>query len=179
MKSFNPSLLTHSFKQLTIYEQQILFRNSPDTEVPYEYKADVSLSLSTARLIATVAELDETGDAIARLDSHLISTVEPLTYVHLQHALHHLLELMQSQLEKRKVFVIDPEKSKYYQGDIHGVKPPHETPYKNDVFGAFKPPPWLFSERAVRAFPSAYMDIVEAGRCLALNRNNAAIYHLM
>src|SRR6185437_13955935 len=31
----------------------------------------------------------------------------------------------------------------------------------------------------MEAFPSAYMDIVEAGRCLALNRNNAAIYHLM
>jgi hypothetical protein len=179
MKSFNPSLLTHSFRQLTLYEQQSLSRNSPDVEVPYEYKADVSLSLSTARVIATVAELDETGDAIARLDSHLISTAEPVTYVHLQHALHHLLQLMQSQLEKRKVFVINPGMSKYYQDDIHGIKPPHETPFKNDIFGAFKPPPWLFSERAVRAFPSAYMDIVEAGRCLALNRNNASIYHLM
>jgi len=37
----------------------------------------------------------------------------------------------------------------------------------------------LFSMTAQKAFPSAGMDIVEAGRCLALRRNNAAIYHLM
>jgi hypothetical protein len=30
----------------------------------------------------------------------------------------------------------------------------------------------MVSERSANAFPSAYMDVVEAGRCLALNRNS-------
>jgi len=92
MKSFNPSLLTHSFKQLTVYEQQqISYGTSSDAEVPYDYKADVQLTLTTTRLIAVVAGLAETRDALSRLESDLKSTAEPLTHVRLQHALHHLL----------------------------------------------------------------------------------------
>jgi hypothetical protein len=85
---------------------------------------------------------------------------------------------MKSELDKRKVFALDPLKSDYYQDDIHGVKPP-DAQKQNALAAVVKKPTPLFSERAIKAFPSAYMDIVEAGRCLALNRNNAAIYHLM
>jgi hypothetical protein len=179
MRSFNPSLLTHSFRQLTVYEQQqqVYYDSSPDAEVPDSYKADVQLTLTTTRLIAVVAGLAETGDALSRLESDLRSTVEPLTHVSLQHALHHLLELMQSELGKRKVFVIEPEKSKYYQNDAYGVRKPATNALSSLADWPLPEP--QFGERVVQAFPSAYMDIVEAGRCLALNRNNAAIYHLM
>jgi CheY-like chemotaxis protein len=37
----------------------------------------------------------------------------------------------------------------------------------------------LFGEDVSRAFPSATMDIMEAGKCLALNRNTACFFHLM
>jgi hypothetical protein len=177
MKSFNPSLLTHAFKQLTVYERQVSHENPPNSEVSNEFKADVQLTLTTARIIAITVNLAETRDALARLDFEIKSTAEPLTCARLQHALHDLLELMESELEKRKVFAIDAEKTKYYQDDIFGVKPP--TKSQNALMAAVNIPPPLFSDRAIAAFPSAYMDIVEAGRCLALNRNNAAIYHLM
>ena len=37
----------------------------------------------------------------------------------------------------------------------------------------------LFGEDVSRAFPSATMDVMEAGKCLALNRNTACVFHLM
>jgi hypothetical protein len=180
MKSFNPSLLTHAFKQLTFYEQQVSHENAPNTEVSQQFKADVQLTLTTARIIATALNLAETQDAAKRLDLELRSTAEPLTCSRLQHVLHDLLELMESELEKRKVFAIDADKTRYYQDDIYGVNPPLPTPLKgNALLGVMKPTDPLLTERAALAFPSAYMDMVEAGRCLALNRNNAAVYHLM
>jgi hypothetical protein len=124
MKSFNPSLLPHAFKQLTVYERQVSHENAPNDEVSQKFKGDVQLTLTTARIIAIAVNLAETRDALVRLDSELKSTAEPLTYARLQYALHHLLELMESELEKRKVFAIDAEKTKYYQDDIFGVKPP-------------------------------------------------------
>jgi hypothetical protein len=99
--------------------------------------------------------------------------------VRLQYALQHLLDLMKSELEKLKVFAFDPLTSDYYQDDVYGTKLPSAARYTNALAAGMKKPTPLFSERATKAFPSAYMDIVEAGRCLALNRNNAAIYHLM
>ncbi|MGO8908661.1 MAG: hypothetical protein ACLQDM_04940 [Bradyrhizobium sp.] len=170
MKSFNPSLLTHAFKQLTFYEQQVSHENAPNTEVSHEFKSDVQLTLTTARIVATAVQLAETKDALNRLDSELKSTVEPLTCARLQYALHHLLELMESELEKRKVFVIDAERTKYYQDDIFGTKPPFMTQQRNALFSVLKQPEYLFSERSVEAFPSAYMDVVEAGTHLSLAR---------
>jgi hypothetical protein len=161
MKSFNPSLLTHAFKQLTVYERQVSHENAPNDEVSQKFKGDVQLTLTTARIIAIAVNLAETRDALSRLDSELKSTAEPLTYARLQYALHHLLELMESELEKRKVFAIDAEKTKYYQDDIFGVKPPAKP--QNALQSAVKLPPPLFSDRAIAAFPSAYMDVVEAG----------------
>jgi hypothetical protein len=177
MKSFNPSLLTHSFEQLTIYEREASFEKLPDASVADQTKADVALTLTTANLVATAVNLVETKDAISRLDMDLRSTAEKMTAGSLQYSLHHLLELMQSELQKRKVFVIDSEKSKFYQNDIYGIKPPTADVMRSFVDWPVPQP--QFGVRVVEAFPSAYMDIVEAGRCLALNRNNAAVYHLM
>jgi hypothetical protein len=179
MKAFNASLLTHTCRQLTIYEQNASLTNSPDDGLSEEQKGDISLTLAAAKTIAFFVKLDETKDAIARLEFGLKSTAEPLTVERLRYALVHLLELMQSELEKRKVFAVDSDKAKYYQDDIWGVNPPFFAHQRNALFSVAKQPEYLFSERSAKAFPSAYMDIVEAGRCLALNRNNAAIYHLM
>jgi hypothetical protein len=89
------------------------------------------------------------------------------------------MELMQSELKKRKVVAIAPELNKHYRDEIFGVKVPSpEEVVLLERKGVEKPEP-VFGEKAELAFPSAYMDIIEAGRCLALARNNAAIYHLM
>jgi hypothetical protein len=139
---------------------------------------DISLSLAAAKVIAMGLELAETRDAMQRLAREMQSTVEPITHVSLHYALTNITELMKNELDKRKVFALDPLKSKYYLDDIYGVFPPGLFG-PNALLSNQKPPDPLFTRRAIAAFPSAYMDIVEAGRCLALARNNAAIYHLM
>jgi hypothetical protein len=179
MKAFSASLLTHTFRQLTIVEQRASLVGTPGNYPSQQDKEDVSLTLAAAKTIAYFVKLDETKDAIVRIESDLKSTAEPITVERLRYALVHLLELMQSELEKRKIFAVDSDKAKYYQDDIWGVSPPFLASQRNALFSALKQPEYLFSERSANAFPSAYMDVVEAGRCLALNRNNAAIYHLM
>jgi len=83
-----------------------------------------------------------------------------------------LAKLIQSELGKLHAFALEREKEKYFRDESWGV----------EIFpvpkGVVLPQP-LFSAAAQAAFPSAGMDIVEAGRCIALGRNNAAIYHLM
>jgi hypothetical protein len=128
------------------------------------------LAPESARTLAFFLGLTETADYLKRLDTDFESTI---TCKELQYGLHHLMQLMKSELQKRKVFAIDQDKSKFYREEHHGVKKPNQA---NVLAGPATP---LFSERAENAFPSACMDIVEAGRCLALGRNNAAIYHLM
>jgi len=39
--------------------------------------------------------------------------------------------------------------------------------------------PFIFGEKATRAFPSAFFDIHEAGVCLGLARGTACVFHLM
>jgi hypothetical protein len=39
--------------------------------------------------------------------------------------------------------------------------------------------PNLFGEQVAKAFPSTIVDIEEAGKCLALDRNTACVFHLM
>jgi len=51
MKSFNPGLLTHAFKQLTFYEQKVS-REGPPNEVTDEFKGDVQLKPRIALPIA-------------------------------------------------------------------------------------------------------------------------------
>jgi hypothetical protein len=184
MKAFNAALLGHAFSSLAEYSQQAAERgrmSGGNTEpVNQQRLGDISLSLAAANVITIFLELGETKDAIKRLTIDMKSTVNPITAVTLHYALQSLLELMKNELDKRKVFALDPTKSKYYQDDTFGVKPPPDAQYYgNALLQDARPPEPLFSESAVKAFPSAYMDIVEAGRCLALNRNNAAIYHLM
>lgn len=178
MKAFNAGMLTHTFKQLTVYEQAASREDIIDAEPILKVKEDVFLTLAAAEIIAISVQLAETRDAIKRLKLELQSTGEPITHVKLEHGLHRLLDLMQSEMEKRKVFAIDADKAKFYQDDIFGVNPPG-SPFANVLLSTVKRPDPLLSERSIYAFPSAYMDVVEAGRCLALNRNNAAIYHLM
>ena len=86
--------------------------------------------------------------------------------------MHSLARLIQSELGKLHAFALEREKRKIFQGRIWGVE------ILPAAKGIALPSP-LFSAPAQIAFPSAGMDIVEAGRCLALGRNNAAIYHLM
>jgi hypothetical protein len=84
-----------------------------------------------------------------------------------------LARLMQSDLGKLHAFALDREKLKYFRDETYVLS------RIGPLAGVGLPPSPLLTLRAEAAFPSALMDIAEAGRCLALNRNNAAVYHLM
>lgn len=125
----------------------------------------------SAKSAISALDLVESRDALGRFEESLSSPSLPNKAVHLE--LHSLARLMQSELEKLHAFSLEKEKQKYFRDESWG------TEISPVGLGIAPPPPALFSRRAQDAFPSAGMDIVEAGRCMALSRNNAAIYHLM
>ena len=99
MKAFNAGLLGATFKRLMEYAQAASTDDVVYEQVSKERKEDIDLTLAAALTIAYFVELPETRDAINRLKSDL---AREIIYVDLQHTLHHLMELMQSELEKRK-----------------------------------------------------------------------------
>ena len=124
MKAFNAALLGHAFGRLTEYAEQIAASDQLDEPTHEQGLEDISLTLAAANVIAVVIELTETRDAITRLQSDMKSSVQPITNVKLQYSLQHLLKLMKSEMDKRKVFAIDPLKSHYYQDDFLGSSRP-------------------------------------------------------
>jgi hypothetical protein len=72
----------------------------------------------------------------------------------------HLLDLMKSEMKKRVFLAIDVDLVEWFHepGDMDPTK---------------------FGEEVDAAFPSVRNDAIEATKCLALGRNNAAVYHLM
>jgi hypothetical protein len=115
--------------------------------------------------------LVESRDAINRFHEALEESPKMENKV-VQLGMHNLAQLVQSELKKLHAFALEREKEKYFRDESWGVE---ISPAPK---GLGRPSP-LFSLPAQKGFPSAGMDIVEAGRCLALGRNNAAIYHLM
>lgn len=67
----------------------------------------------------------------------------------------HLSEIIHSELESHVFFYIEPTKAHLYSQ------------------------PELFGLQVAERFPSASDDIEEAGKCLALNRGTACVFHLM
>jgi hypothetical protein len=63
---------------------------------------------------------------------------------------------IENELSLRSFFAITPEKAKYYGDD---ARP--------------------FGDSIADAFPSASFDVMESGRCFALGRSTAAVFHLM
>jgi hypothetical protein len=99
------------------------------------------------------------------------------THAEALHGINNLMALMKSEMEKRQSFMIEPDKTRFYIAERFGFERPK---LDNALASNGRPPPLpLFGDAVEAAFPSARMDIVEAGRCLALGRNNGAVYHLM
>jgi hypothetical protein len=172
MKAFNLGSCCSVFSKLTQYSQAASGL-TPFTHIPDDWHKSVLENLTHALVFANVLELVETRAAIDRLKNNF---QRPPSYGQLHYGIHHLLQLMQSEMERRKVLAIEPEKTKYYRDESYGMQPPLFRGVENALYQSPEP---LFGDIAEEAFPSAYMDIVEGGRCLALGRNNAAIHHLM
>src|SRR5262249_3260797 len=75
-----------------------------------------------------------------------------------------LIDLVDSEMKKRLFFSVDAGFDKYYVSTLNVLLEEIRSP-----FGAL----------VDAAFPNAKMDMIEAGNCLAVGRNNAAVYHLI
>ena len=103
--------------------------------------------------------LSESFDLVNRIRDDLATA--PASKI--QHDLQSIMGLMNSEMSKRLFFSVDANLSSYYTPPSAGVAIHHSK------FGA----------KTEWAFPSAHMDMIEAGNCLALERNNGCVYHLM
>jgi hypothetical protein len=154
MKAFNAALLGHAFSSLSAYSQQETAGGMNAGRVSQTRLEDISLSLAAAKVMAVVLELDETRDAVERLARDMKSTVEPMTHVTMHYALQSILDLMKNELDKRKVFALDPEKSKYYQwGQMIG-----EIQKKKDLIDHWKRSKAL-KEEAIRYYSRAILEV--------------------
>lgn len=113
-------------------------------------------------------DLPELKDECDRLElataSHLIQSeistlkINPLKWNAsiIAKAIMRIIDTIQIELSSRKCFFIKPSMADFYQNPIE-----------------------KFGEKAVQKFPSITFDVDEAGKCLALNRHTACVFHLM
>ena len=129
----------------------------------------VKTQIAVSTLFAVYSELPETEALIQRIlwdfvvnpelpsDQWKYRKVKSEIFVaHMQH----LKDLMQSEMDKKTFLLITGDKGKFYN-----------NPEKTKIS--------LFGIGVDHAFPSAFTNIIEAGNCIACERNNAAAYHLM
>jgi len=99
--------------------------------------------------------LKATNRAVSRLVGNL-QKPEPLTYRECKTFASDILLRMRDELELTKCIVIEPHRLQFYEP---------ERP--------------LFGKVVMDHYPSAYFEIEEAGKCLALGRSTACVFHLM
>jgi hypothetical protein len=78
------------------------------------------------------------------------------TFAALHDDVRHLQKYFERQLTAAKLLALNPEDARFYDGAVS-----------------------MFGDDTIRAFPSIASEVDEAGKCLALQRAAAAIFHLM
>lgn len=170
MNRLNAGRIGQAFATMLELSERAAAEPSDDVISDYFRRRAIGTAHSAKTAIFSLG-LVESTDALDRFEENLSKPHFPNKALNLD--LLSLAKLMQSELEKLHAFALERDKQKYFRDESWGVE---ISPLGR---GIAPPPPALFSRRAQDAFPSAGMDIVEAGRCMALSRNNAAIYHLM
>jgi hypothetical protein len=169
MRPFNAGKCGRAFAQMLQLSERAANEDS-DGAVAKELRTLALDALESANHTVFFLELTETRDNLDRLEQKLGNPNLVNKELHL--GLEHAARLMQSELEKRHAFAIEKAKEPYFRDESYGNAIP--------ILEGLRPKPRpLFTRRAQESFPNANMDIAEAGRCLALNRNNAAVYHFM
>jgi len=113
----------------------------------------IRVGLEVIRVLARQAQLPETMDFISRFESDL--DYEKIRGSEVFASIRELKLLMENELSKRIVLVVDPALNSYFKAD---------RPLGDAMFDGF---------------PSARFDLSEAGTCLACGTNVAATFHLM
>lgn len=131
----------------------------PGSAVPPKV-LDGAIAMLLAMLVnAAITELPESIRSAQKMaksfDESRSNTRDHVKYSELGWRLQELKDLMESEMRKQLFLWVPPSKASYFD---------NEKPMGQQVYDAF---------------PSARLDLTEAGSCLACNRNNAAMMHLM
>jgi len=134
-------------------QEQVCSTSEPRSLVPRGWidRAQGGL-LMGVKLLAVSAGLIETAAFTDRINKSFDSKVSVEEFMF---SMAHLRELMESEMKKQLFLSIPLSLAALYENN---------SPMGGSVYGGF---------------PSARIDISEAGSCLACGRNNAAMHHLM
>lgn len=116
--------------------------------------AAIKDELQDLGLESPVDQLERIVEAVRSRRATPVSPT-PLTGQHLAQMFRELHLRFEDELARQLCFIVPRDKAKFYEG------------------------PHLFGDKVSEAFPSATLDIEEAGKCLALHRGTAAVFHLM
>jgi hypothetical protein len=132
---------------------QIASTSDPNSEIPPAWINNTQVTvLMPASFLAAELELRESLELIKRLFEAWKTKVLAKEY---QYGLHHLAELLESEMRKRLCFSIPEHLARYVD---------QKEPCGPVVF---------------KAFPSARQDLTSAGNSLGCGLNTAAAFHLM
>lgn len=120
------------------------------SKVRPDFRREMKVLRDSALTLGASSTSREAGHILKRLRR------EDFQWVEFSHLLEGLSRMLTGEIQEAKLFVIEPSKVGYY----------------NLAAG-------VFGMEAVVAFPKAEYDLEEAGKCLALARNTACVYHLM
>jgi hypothetical protein len=153
MKPFDVSFFAQAYVQATSQATVAGSRQDPLAMLASDIDQHVTKTvLEPCRKFGAQAGLVESLAFVERFKAHLAN--KNMNYIEFQMQLCDLLDLINSEMEKI-LFLSIPARAR-------------------EIFDKEK----NFGERVYNAFPSARMDIQEAGSCLASERYNGAVYHL-
>lgn len=157
MLTFNASAFVRIFGSLQILESALTIESdrvgSPFKETIVDLEIGNGPTMAAIMESCLALDLHLSLDHAKRITRDVVD--ERLKYGDFARALKELSARIMDEMQRRQYFYVHPDKAKYF-----GVK---------EAFGP---------EVAV-AFPSAIVNIEEAGNCLALARGTACVYHLM
>lgn len=154
MKSIVANNISEAISML-VQRAQVASTSPKDDEVPKIWRQDTAFRLVQVVILCEDLALPESCAAAKRLQSELIQDSSDFSNPELQWKMSALLDLMQSEMAKHLYFTVYGDLAKFLDSE--------------DLFGS----------EVATAFPSIKLDLKEAGSCLALGRNTAAIFHLM
>jgi hypothetical protein len=152
MRKFEASMCCGLIANM-MQREQVASTSSPRSEVPQHWLNEAEALLLAAKYLSSVAGLIESAQFVDRIDHDFKSL--PVTVEEFQYSFLHLRQLMESEMKKQLFLSVPSSLAEFYE---------NEEPMGDAVF---------------KAFPSARVDISEAGSCLACGRNNSGMYHLM
>jgi hypothetical protein len=135
---------------------QAIIRLETDPVLHHRAGGDIGKTLSRLKQLAEHHNFRSLKRECAYFGELLDGHDGPITHQRLRESIMHLVQVTGGELEDRTFLVIPPEYTELYRDPLAA-----------------------FGKDTIDAFPLVAEDISEAGKCLALNRTTAAVFHLM